>query len=101
MDIKEVTYDFTVKISKKGMYITWLSYHWGGNFKARAYSWGGTHVEGKEEVVPIYGEDLDNIQGILTVPNAFNIPPSDIILYKIYKDCIFYDINGLNLPTPQ
>lgn len=41
------------------------------------------------------------IQGLLTGLNSFNIDPDEVLLAKPYKDGIFYDIQGMNLPYPE
>lgn len=87
VDIEEITLHFTKNISRQGVYTAWLRYHLEGNNKERA--------------VPVHGKDLDILRGVITAANAFGIPVTEIILYKTYKDGVFYDINGLNLPTPQ
>ena len=87
IDIEDVTHELTVSISEPGRYTTWLRYHWEG--------------KNMEQAVPIHGEDLDNLRGVITAANAFNVPNTDIILTKTYKDGIYYDINGLNLPEPR
>lgn len=84
--LHEISNRSTIDKAEPGSYVIWLR---------------KSAILGRDAVIWVNFHTIDFIQGLLTALNSFNIDPTELILTKPYKDGIFYDIQGLNLPFPD